>query len=94
MIDKLDRIAEKYLELEAELSKPEIMKDMKRYKEVMQEHSHLSEVVSVYNEYKDVLSGIEDAAALMEDEPDPEMKEMAKEELSGLEAKKRSLRIS
>lgn len=91
MIDKLDRIAEKYLELEAELSKPEIMKDMKRYKEVMQEHSHLSEVVSVYNEYKDVLSGIEDAAALMEDEPDPEMKEMAKEELSGLEAKKEKL---
>ncbi len=91
MIDKLDRIVEKYQSLEAELANPDIMKDMNRYKEVMQEHSHLSEVVSVYAEYKDVLSGIEDAKVLMEDETDPEMKEMAKEELSGLEEKKEGL---
>lgn len=91
MIDKLDRIVEKYQGLEAELADPGITKDMNRYKEVMQEHSHLSEVVSVYAEYRDVLSGIEDATVLMEDEADPEMKEMAKEELSGLEEKKENL---
>ncbi|RKX93798.1 MAG: peptide chain release factor 1 [Spirochaetes bacterium] len=91
MINKLDRIVEKYQSLEAELANPDIMKDMNRYKEVMQEHSHLSEVVSVYSEYKDVLSGIEDAQSMMEDETDPEMKEMAKEELSGLEEKKEIL---
>ena len=91
MINKLDRIVEKYQSLEAELANPDIMKDMNRYKEVMQEHSHLSEVVSVYSEYKDVLSGIKDAQSMMEDETDPEMKEMAKEELSGLEEEKEIL---
>ena len=91
MIDKLDRIVEKYRKLEEELADPGIMKDMNRYKEVMQEHSHLSEVVSVYSEYKDVLSGIEDASVMLEEESDPDMKEMAKEELTGLEDRKEEL---
>ncbi len=91
MKDKLDRIVEKYKELEEELANPDIMKDMKRYKEVMQEHSHLSEVVSVYTEYKKVLTELEEASALAEEESDQEMKEMAKEEVSGLQEKKESL---
>lgn len=88
MKDKLDRIVEKYHELEKEMSDPQIMKDMKHYKEVMQEHSHLNEVVSVYEEYKKVLGELDDAKILLEEEADPEMKEMAREELSGLDEKK------
>ncbi len=93
MIDKLQRIAEKYKSLEQELSNPEIMKDMNRYKEVMQEHAGLSEVVAAYEEYKQVIQGLEDTKMLIEDESDPEMKEMAKEELAGLEENKDTIEI-
>lgn len=93
MLDKLKKIAEKYKELETELSDPEIMKDMNRYKKVMQEHSHLSEVVAGYEQYRVILQECNDAKQLIEEEQDPEMKEMAKEELSGLEKKREALEI-
>ncbi len=93
MIDKLQRIAEKYKDLEQELSDPEIMKDMNRYKEVMQEHAGLSEVVAAYEEYKQVIQDLEDTKKLIEDESDPEMKEMAKEERAGLEENKEAIEI-
>jgi len=93
MLDKLKKIDEKYKELETELSDPEIMKDMNRYKKVMQEHSHLSEVVAGYEQYKVILEECNDAKQLIEEEQDPEMKEMAKEELSGLEKKQEALEI-
>ncbi len=93
MIDKLQKIAEKYKSLETELSNPEIMKDMNRYKEVMQEHAGLSEVVAAYEEYKQVLQDLEDTKILIEDESDPEMREMAKEELAGLEENKDTIEI-
>ncbi len=93
MIDKLQRIAEKYKNLERELSNPEIMKDMNRYKEIMQEHAGLSEVVAAYEEYKQVIQDLEDTKKLIEDESDPGMKEMAKEERAGLEENKEAIEI-
>lgn len=93
MLDKLKKIAEKYKELETELSDPGIMKDMNRYKKVMREHSHLSEVVAGYEQYRVILEECNDAKQLIEEEQDPEMKEMAKEELSGLEKKQEALEI-
>ncbi len=93
MLDKLKKIAEKYKELETELSDPGIMKDMNRYKKVMREHSHLSEVVAGYEQYRVILEECNDAKQLIEEGQDPEMKEMAKEELSGLEKKQEALEI-
>ncbi len=61
MLDKLKKIAEKYKELETELSDPGIMKDMNRYKKVMREHSHLSEVVAGYEQYRVILEECNDA---------------------------------
>ncbi len=91
MIEKLESIVEKYRNLEREVSDPEIMKDMNRYKAVMQEHAHLSSIVSVYTEYRKVLTERDEAAVLMEKESDPEIKEMAKEEFTGLEEKRETL---
>ncbi len=93
MIDKLESIEEKYRNLEKEVSNPEIMKDMNHYKKVMQEHAALSEVVSAYEEYKQILKELKDAEILIEEETDPEMREMAKEECSGLEEKKEAIEI-
>ncbi|MDA3938582.1 MAG: peptide chain release factor 1 [Spirochaetia bacterium] len=87
MIKKLDSIVVKCAELEKEIADPEIMKDMDRYKKVMQEYSHIKETTDLYNEYKVILSEIEEAKTLLAEESDHDMKEMANEELTGLEDK-------
>lgn len=87
MIKKLESIAIKCAELEKEIADPEIMKDMDHYKKVMQEYSHIKETTDLYSQYKDLLNEIGDAKTLIEEENDQEMREMAKEELNGLEIK-------
>ena len=85
MLDKINKMVEKYQEYEQKLSDPDIVKDVKKYKEIMQEHSHLKEIVDCYEKYREIETQIEDAKALIADEKDPEMREMAKEELKDLE---------
>ena len=85
MLDKVNKMVEKYQEYEQKLSDPDIVKDVKKYKEIMQEHSHLKEIVDCYEKYRETEQQIEDAKALISEEKDPEMKEMAKEELKTLE---------
>ncbi len=87
MINKLESIVVKCTELENEIADPEIMKNMDHYKKVMQEYSHVKETTDFYKEYKNLLNEIEEAKTLISEETDPEIKEMAREELSGLEEK-------
>ncbi|MCK5198430.1 MAG: peptide chain release factor 1, partial [Spirochaetales bacterium] len=46
---------------------------------------HIKETTDLYEQYKILLNGIDDAKTLINEESDPEMRDMAKEELSGLE---------
>ena len=85
MIEKLDEIENRFKELEKQISDPEIMKDMKKYKEIAQEHSHLVDTVEEIKNYKRLNIEIEEARELIQNETDAEMKEMAQEELLGLE---------
>ncbi len=87
MLKKLEGIAEKYRQLEEKLSDPDILKDMNRYREIMQEHAHLQSIVTEFEHFKQLSSGIADARHLVNEEKDPEMREMAKEELEELEEK-------
>ncbi|MCK5674879.1 MAG: PCRF domain-containing protein, partial [Spirochaetales bacterium] len=85
MIKKLESIVAKCTELEKKIADPDIMKNMDHYKKVMQEYSHIKETTDLYEQYKILLVEIKDAKTLIQEEDDPEMREMAKEELSGLE---------
>jgi len=91
MINKLNSIVEKCAELEKQIADPDIMKNMDLYKKVMQEYSHVKETTDLYEEYKSLLDEIDGAKSLIAEESDPEMKDMAKEELSGLEEKSEKL---
>jgi peptide chain release factor 1 len=85
MIEKLDKIVERYNFLQQELLKPEIVKDINKTKEYSKEISNLEELINVYSEYKKVLNNIEDAKEMMND---PELGEMAKEEFNDSVAEK------
>ena len=55
MIDKLEQLRERYDELNKLIMDPDLPKDQKRYREVMQEHASLTETMQVYDEYRELL---------------------------------------
>lgn len=88
LIKKLESLAVRFEEVKALVSDAALVKDQKKYKEVMREHQHLSELMELYGEYKRVLKGIEDDTRLITEEDDHDMKELAREELNEYEAQK------
>ena len=88
MFDKLDSIEKRFSELEAQLSDPAVMQDMKKYSELMKEHATSKEIVDSYALYKKTVSQLEEAKEMAGSESDPELKEMAKEEIKELEEQK------
>lgn len=88
MFDKLDSIEKRFKELEKQLSDSAVMQDMKKYSELMKEHSASKEIVDSYALYKKTVSQLEEAKELAASESDPELKEMAKEEIKELEEAK------
>lgn len=85
MIERLENIEKRYNELNEEVMKPETISNIKRTLEITKEQSLLREAYEMYQEYKKVLKGIEEAKELVKD---PELCEVAKEELNELEDKK------
>lgn len=77
----------RYNEVNELIQDPDLIKDQKKYKEIMREHSHLCSVMEAYEEYKNVLNGITEAKQIITEEDDHDMKEMAREELKELEEK-------
>ncbi len=88
MLEKLDFLEEKYIELNKQISDPEIIAEQNQWKKLMREHAHLEPIVNKYKEYKKVLDGIEEAKELLEDKLEKDFKEMVETELEELEEKK------
>ena len=88
MIERLEATLEKYNHLQEELTKPEVLSDIKKTKEYSKEMASLEDVVNCYKKYKKVLSEIESTKEMTKD---PELGEMAKEELKDLEEEKEKL---
>lgn len=88
MIERLQKIEDKYLELEHELEKPETISNIKRTLEITKEQASLRDAYEAYQSYKKIIKGIEDAKEMSKD---PELGEMAHEELVTLEDEKKKL---
>ena len=85
LLKKLDELAARFGEVGEAIQNPDLVKDQKKYKDIMREHGYLSEVNALGDEYRKMLQGIEDAKLMITAEDDAEMKEMAREELKTLE---------
>ncbi len=84
LADKLTPFINRYNELSDLLSSPDITSDIKRMTALSKEQSSLMNIVEKAHQYKDTLNQIKDAKAML---GDPEMIDMAKEELKELEPK-------
>ncbi|MDX1296117.1 MAG: peptide chain release factor 1 [Sulfurimonadaceae bacterium] len=80
--EKLEPFIKRYNELNELLSSPEIVADVKKMTELSKEQSSILPIVEKANEYKTLLADIEDNKSML---GDPELGELAKEELKELE---------
>lgn len=86
MIEKLPEFKNQLNELDAKLANPEIMKDMATYKNLMQERSRLVPIVEELENLSSLTEELKDNETLVKEE-DPELAEMAKEEIPVLKNK-------
>ncbi|UII33752.1 peptide chain release factor 1 [Fulvivirga ulvae] len=91
MIQKLEEIKHRFEEVGQLIVQPDAMADMKKYSQLSKEYKDLQKIVEKYDEYKDVLSNIDNAKQVIKTEKDEEFREMAKMELDELDPKKEEL---
>jgi len=87
MLDKLEGIKARFEELGVSLSNPEIVNDNRKYKQLSKEYRSIEKIVNVRNEYAKVIDDIEFNREMINSD-DEEMRELAKQELPGLQQKK------
>jgi len=85
LLQKLEAINVRFIEVGKQIVDPDIIADMKRYVKLNKEYKDLEEIVKMYHSYKNVVDNLASAKALLKDETDPEMREMAKMEIDELE---------
>lgn len=87
MFDKLEDLRRHYEEIMMRLGEPDAANDTIKFRELMREQSDLAPIIETYDEYKKEKQNIDESLALLEDENDEEMRELAKEELAESRAK-------
>ncbi len=91
LLERLQSLEDRYNKLNELLSDPDVISDMNKLREYSKEQSDLEDVVQAYREYKDVTQQLKDARDMLDDDLDEEMLEMAKEEISELDAQQEDL---
>ena len=84
MLETLEGIHARFKEVELLLSSPEVASDIKQFTKLNKEYSDLKLIVERYFEYKNLIGNLSEAREIIEDSDDPEMKEMARDELEEL----------
>ena len=88
MLERLEKIRDRYEELSNELTKPEVLSDIKKTLELTKEQASLKDAYEAYLSYSNVLKQIADDKEMMND---PELSELAKQELESLMVEKEKL---
>ena len=88
MLDKLEDINKRFIEVSKLIVDPEIISDMKQYIQLNKEYKDLEPIIEVYKTYKNILSNIESSKEMLKDD---EMKDMAKQEIEDLSNEKEIL---
>ena len=81
---KLENLCERYDEIAALLSEPEIQSNQNKFRTLSQEYAQIAPLVDCYKRYEQALKMLESAKEMANDS-DPELREMAKEEVNEAE---------
>ncbi len=81
MLDKLQNLEDDFVNIEAELVKPENISNQTEYLRLMRKYKELSKVVALFRQYKKLAQQIKDSEGILAQESDAEMREFARDEL-------------
>ena len=81
LLQRLEGLDARFEEIKTLITDPSVIVDQPRYVKLTKEYKHLEDLLKVANQYKKIIGDIAEAKQLLEEETDPEMKEMAKEEI-------------
>src|SRR5450432_845312 len=87
---RLDEMERRFEELTAQMANPAVISDSDLYRKTTKAQSELSDVVSKYREYKHVRNNLDEGRAML-NESDPEMREMAQDEVQRLQPRIESI---
>ncbi|MBI3238015.1 MAG: peptide chain release factor 1 [Flavobacteriia bacterium] len=91
LLQKMEAIHFRFVEVGKMITDPEIISDMERYVKLNKEYRDLEEVDAAYKTYKNILDNLRSSRELLETEQDQEMREMAKMEIDDLEQKRHTI---
>jgi peptide chain release factor 1 len=83
---KLQNLTNRYEELKELLSDPKVTNDINRYRDLSKEYAQIEPHVQAFRQYQDYLKQLEESNALLEEE-DPELQQLAKQEIKSIEEK-------
>jgi len=86
MFERLEQIEARFQDLTTQMADPEVLADHEKYQKIAKQHRELEPVVEKFREYRQVKTGIADARAMLT-ESDADIRAMAQDELTGLEAR-------
>ena len=87
MLDKLQAIEDKYLELEQLISDPDMIAKQDEWQKLTKNHAKLTPIVTVFRQYKETRQGLADALEMLNDKLDDDFREMVQQEFTELKAK-------
>ena len=85
LLEKVLGLQEKFDSLQAQLSDPEVISDMKKFVQLNKEYKELMPILEAGNEFKKILENYEMAKDILANEKDEDLREMAKEEIAEIE---------
>ena len=87
LLGRLDGLVSRFEEVGTLITDPAVIADMKRFVKLNKEYRDLEKIVTTRNEYVNTLNGINEARQMLDTEQDPEMREIAREELDACNAR-------
>jgi peptide chain release factor 1 len=87
MLDKLSNVEERYNELGRLMADPDVVQDYEKVAQYARERSELEETVNVYRAYQETSEELDGARLILSEEDDQELRDMAQEEVTQLEAR-------
>ena len=85
LLNKLDNLKDRFEEVTALLGDGDVISDQQRFRELSKEYAEIEPVMAAFGEYQKVGSDLEGALALLKDS-DPDLREMAEEEVASARA--------
>ncbi|MBI9038118.1 MAG: peptide chain release factor 1 [Bacteroidales bacterium] len=91
MLEKLEKIYNRWKDIGEQINDPEVVSDMKRYIKLSKDFKELQPIINGYRKYTNIIDNLKSTKEILKSEKDEEFRMMAKEELNSLTKEKEQL---